>query len=1193
MSRYIQDDMQQIPGVARNFYERTLPDIYLLGGQSVSSSFDLSREDERLIATIQDNGMNNIMVSQELSKRNLKFWEDITEAGELDEDGNPMGLYAQPKPLKGMRTKDGRRWRPETYSRLVMAADSSSSYNFGVLAAAEQEGLDYVRVVDGNGCGWSDHNDPDTAHGKIVRLSEARSHPIAHPYCRRTFVVDDDTRGRKKAGRARKSIRVATAIGATTAATGLVGFTALKYSPDLQLRLTQYLERINPDFKTWRESMLRDGLREDNVISLADEWAMGSEEAAAAVPEWLVGATADRKVVGDAFESFTDAAMNSRYMSPDGFKVFNAEMAFGDQALAASVGDLGNFRYNIPNILTRRNLIGFDRVRETSTYINISDRVTGTMSRAVGEHIRFGAMLNRAGDISRYASVRVGQVAKYRISHIQAGLANRLILNPNGMLRAGFVLDPASGLISPNLRFLPKGPIRVNTVVSRSNGRYFRGTPIRSELDSVLKNKSIPSGDVVDAVHLDAYERAVEAGTLLDKDGWSITNPLLNVSDFLDGTVDDIIYDTSNGIIRRGRIKDALEYRDGQGNKVVTDLLIKDGRFVTRVDIEKGLVTSARTEVSLIISPKARVTVRTALDLAPLEIKNFSDLRHVTLPDLVDFGKDIRNRVRITGVSAELTAFGYTPFEMRKVLRYRWEDGVLLSRRIRNEALARVHESALQQEFFYRMLYDVKGDFAKAVYRELPTDLKQTARRIATDLNDTANETLYAFTLLVDSRRHLYRSIVKELDASTVKFINKTLHTLDDQYTVARREISNAIRSSREIGAKLVSDLNVDGIQKRASQLRVTARNSVEEFLGLNEGDVIQLSSVTDPDGVLQAAIPNLPRGDMVAHELGRIVSLTAEEISKVLNVAIDRAIEIWNEAMDALSSIIAQRWPSFDRTLRQLMGQPVSKPRPAPGPKATAGYRKEYNKFYDESVTVKDLGAAGVEDVRKVLPWLEDRFPAMKGRVNVRVDAGSQDKGVFAYVKPRNTTIHINRHWASSGKWVTGNDVVARAQDLGHFAKGEGSMRYVFVHEYGHVIHTQSSQVQEYIDREFMKRLLKLKRGTGETKTDLFVQSFRHGAGEGRITFLEAIEAMENASGPFVDYKGERLSWGKIHGTFISNVHNKSMVASLVGKYAHENWYELVAELFAQGMMGKSETKMSSILLEVMDDALRLYPSG
>lgn len=46
--------------------------------------------------------------------------------------------------------------------------------------------VEKVIIRDGDGCGWSGHDDGDLADGSIRTLDDYEAHPLAHPNCRRS-----------------------------------------------------------------------------------------------------------------------------------------------------------------------------------------------------------------------------------------------------------------------------------------------------------------------------------------------------------------------------------------------------------------------------------------------------------------------------------------------------------------------------------------------------------------------------------------------------------------------------------------------------------------------------------------------------------------------------------------------------------------------------------------------------------------------------------------------------------------------------------------------------------------------------------------------------------------------------------------------------------------------------------------------
>jgi hypothetical protein len=70
----------------------------------------------------------------------------------------------------------------------IAATETATAYSLSSVNAYRDSGLiDEVEVLDGEDCGWTEHDDPELADGKIVSLDEAEEYPVAHPNCQRAF----------------------------------------------------------------------------------------------------------------------------------------------------------------------------------------------------------------------------------------------------------------------------------------------------------------------------------------------------------------------------------------------------------------------------------------------------------------------------------------------------------------------------------------------------------------------------------------------------------------------------------------------------------------------------------------------------------------------------------------------------------------------------------------------------------------------------------------------------------------------------------------------------------------------------------------------------------------------------------------------------------------------------------------------
>lgn len=96
--------------------------------------------------------------------------------------------------------RDGSRHGLGEYSEMAVRTKSAIAYNEGTLNGAGEFGVKYWEVFDGPECGWTFHDDTEQALGRIVTEHEARSYPISHPNCRRSFGARPDLSTREGRG---------------------------------------------------------------------------------------------------------------------------------------------------------------------------------------------------------------------------------------------------------------------------------------------------------------------------------------------------------------------------------------------------------------------------------------------------------------------------------------------------------------------------------------------------------------------------------------------------------------------------------------------------------------------------------------------------------------------------------------------------------------------------------------------------------------------------------------------------------------------------------------------------------------------------------------------------------------------------------------------------------------------------------
>jgi hypothetical protein len=102
--------------------------------------------------------------------------------------------------------RDGSRHGLAEYAQVVVRTKTAVAYNTATLNSGILAGVTYYEVFDGPDCGWSRHDDSDTALGKIVTYDESIGQPISHPNCRRSFGARPEIRTAGQAASAGRSV---------------------------------------------------------------------------------------------------------------------------------------------------------------------------------------------------------------------------------------------------------------------------------------------------------------------------------------------------------------------------------------------------------------------------------------------------------------------------------------------------------------------------------------------------------------------------------------------------------------------------------------------------------------------------------------------------------------------------------------------------------------------------------------------------------------------------------------------------------------------------------------------------------------------------------------------------------------------------------------------------------------------------
>lgn len=225
--RALQNEVARLMGqadeLALRFTSRDLPTAYQLGVTSVAgtlgttaalSSSDLDVLGEIVTSTYTDLLAATTMVRQStkdlvraLTREHLA--DKLIEGKTAVQVGRDLAAAFDEHGIVAVVYKDGSRHGLDDYAEMLARTRSAEAYSVAGLQRMASEGVQWVEIGDGFGCGWTSHDDPDKANGKIVTVDEARGYPTAHPRCVRVPLARPDLVSKRDVASARPSTTAA------------------------------------------------------------------------------------------------------------------------------------------------------------------------------------------------------------------------------------------------------------------------------------------------------------------------------------------------------------------------------------------------------------------------------------------------------------------------------------------------------------------------------------------------------------------------------------------------------------------------------------------------------------------------------------------------------------------------------------------------------------------------------------------------------------------------------------------------------------------------------------------------------------------------------------------------------------------------------------------------------------------------
>lgn len=216
----IEQTLDEVDSATRRWIADTYPKIYHLGAvtgaRAAGAVFD-EWTDLHLnaIERIARDTFADLLEATAFVRADTRRF--IQEAGKIASDavvrgtpamrgGTQLERVLRERGIASVIYRDGSRHGLAEYAQMAIRTKTAVAYNTATLNAGQLAGVQFYEVFDGPDCGWTRHEDNDSALGKIVTYEESLEWPISHPQCRRSFGARPEIRTADQAASAGRSV---------------------------------------------------------------------------------------------------------------------------------------------------------------------------------------------------------------------------------------------------------------------------------------------------------------------------------------------------------------------------------------------------------------------------------------------------------------------------------------------------------------------------------------------------------------------------------------------------------------------------------------------------------------------------------------------------------------------------------------------------------------------------------------------------------------------------------------------------------------------------------------------------------------------------------------------------------------------------------------------------------------------------
>lgn len=213
--------MQDLGAQTTGWVASALPQVYGLGGlvgaSQAGGQFTWTAVHREAVQLLVDDTFNDLLAATRHVARTTKqlvravvrdeALQKAIEGKSPFEAAREVRRILEANNISAVVYKDGSKHGLAEYSRMVMRTKTATAYNQGTINGAAHEGVQWWQAFDGPECGWTFHEDPTPASGRMVMKDEALEFVISHPQCRRSFGARPDVTSQEGARAAEQENR--------------------------------------------------------------------------------------------------------------------------------------------------------------------------------------------------------------------------------------------------------------------------------------------------------------------------------------------------------------------------------------------------------------------------------------------------------------------------------------------------------------------------------------------------------------------------------------------------------------------------------------------------------------------------------------------------------------------------------------------------------------------------------------------------------------------------------------------------------------------------------------------------------------------------------------------------------------------------------------------------------------------------